>query len=321
MQLLDLKQKAQNMGLDRDTVRLYGDLRLISTWEKAIISHQTITVEAETVEDEVSNDDYDPFDAIPFFPEVLKILSKDIEERGSGRQEDVLGTVDCPPPPPPPIIQRPCPIPERHIPGIEKEPKSPIPGEGRGDQRFKNLNLGDRLFEKIREDIGRYFEAVSEDLKYCLDMNYMDISHYQEARSIIEIMQWNIKNKHSIFDIVSTVPYFQREGFQKLIPFAVHELFKDCTPSVTDWDCTRESYWLIIEKPSAIPTLAEEFGGIFIPNKIHELGVWTYVWKFPGMIQAENFFYCITDAKKYCMVPANSSLKVSYQLVGGGLKK
>lgn len=445
--LTELKQQADHLGLAPEMVRLYGDLRLKATWEKALIANKTITVEAVEVEAEeiipftddeddkwftkelelvylaipqdhpISfqeifaktnlpsgelslklldlelaemviqepkgfysqlHDEYDKYlgftvgDQVEakccyaflnkgdegFVPMIIKQIffeSNNLRFRVQRIDDEKTGfycgidairlAVDCPPPPPPPIA-RPCPTPEipKTIPGIEiAERESPVPGHGRGDERlypdnfnpnigsiaekatkfrallqatypgqFDDLgNLGDRLLAKIKEDIGRWFEAITEDLKYCLDVNYLDISHYQEARSIVEIMQWNIENKHSIYDIWSCVPYFHREGFEKLIPFGIHDIFKAGTPPVDCWECKREAYWLVIEKYSAIPTLADDFGGVFIPNKFHELGNYIYVWKFPGMIQAENFFHHITDAKKYCMIPANSQLKIN----------
>lgn len=360
--LAELKVKADNLGLDRGIVRLYGDLRKIETWERAITSHQTVTVEAveiaDTVADKIDKDEIDKNEIIPFIPEVDLAECNDRKSTmlfEVQRQRAIFEkkqAIDCPPPPPPAPIVRPCPIPERRdIPGVEIAETSPPPGHGRGDERlyppdfnphidsiaekatkmramfkatypdefkamFPRENLGDRLFEKIKSDILRYFEGIKEDLEYCFELNYLENEdHYKEILSLVGLMEWNINNKHSIYDIWNTVPYFQREGFQKLIPFGIHEIFKDACLDPSCWECTRETYWLVIEKPAPIPTLSEPYGGIFIPNKMHELGFYIYLWKFPGMVEAENFFDKITDARKYCMVPAKSDLKIFNQPV------
>lgn len=326
--LTELKQQADHLGLAPEMVRLYGDLRLKTTWEKALIANKTITVDAvevsaveiaDTVADEIER-----AEIIPFIGEIdlaecndrKSTMLLEVRQRAIFKKKQAI---DCPPPPPPAPIIRPCPIPENppSIPGIEiaEREESPPPGHGRGDERFRNL--GDRLFEQIKSDILRYFEHQKEDVGYCLENDYLYDDQHKELINLIELMEWNIKNKPTIFDVWSTVPYFAREGFYKLIPFAIQHFFKNGIPPVDFWECDRHSHFLLLYRPTPIPTLSEKFGGVFIPSRLHELGEWHYLWKFPGAIQAENFLHEITDAKDFAVIPANKPITVNELVLVG----
>ena len=128
--LTELKQQADHLGLAPEMVRLYGDLRLKTTWEKALIANKTITVDAvevsaveiaDTVAEEI-----DKAEIIPFIPEIDLAECNDRKSTmllELARQRAIFEkkqAIDCPPPPPPPVIIRPCPIPESpSIPGVE----------------------------------------------------------------------------------------------------------------------------------------------------------------------------------------------------------
>lgn len=297
---------------------------------------------ADTVAEEI-----DKAEIIPFIPEIDLAECNDRKStmllelaRQRAIFEKKQAIADCPPPPPPAPIVRPCPIPESpSIPGVEiaKENKDDptIPGSDRrvtDDHNTRNVarmigriynspdtskNLSEQLLDQCKTDIQRYFEWLKEDTEYCFEVNYLDEQLNNSLNELIDFLSSDISKKTSIYDIWATVPHFKREGFYKLIPFALHEIYTSGNPPIDFWECTRETVWLLIEKPAPIPLLAEDFGGVFIPNRLHELGLYKYLWKFPGAIQCENFFHGITDAKEYAIIPANKPITTSELVLAG----
>ena len=353
--LAELKVKADNLGIDRGIVRLYGDLRKIETWERAITSHQTVTVEAVEIADTVA-DEIDKNEIIPFIPEVdladcndrKSTMLFEVQRQRAIFEKKPEAIANIPPAPPPIIINVPAErrdippnIPDR-LPDEQNieiaERESPSPGHGRGDERFRNIvsntqrpiermvsciyappketetskSLSEQLLDQCKSDIQRYFEWMKEDTEYCFEVNYLDEKLNNSLNELIDFLSSDISKKTSIYDIWATVPHFKREGFNKLIPFALHEIYTG-NPPIGYWECTRETVWLLIEKPAPIPLLAEDFGGVFVPNKLHELGMYKYLWKFPGAIQCENFFHNITNAREYAVIPANQCIQAIQQ--------
>lgn len=439
--LVELKEQADHVGLSPEMVRLYGDLRLKATWEKALIANKTITVDAveidsETIIDEpekielvysavpadrqISSDEVAsltglPSDEIPAYllqlelagrvsevhhrsyirleiadeiipfthdqeaevsddeiAEVVETIYSDMREvfaknaeaiadckkknkkknwdienpifkigdrvkttanithlgyatlGGVGtiikvttmywvrwEKSDILTTcmeseielaVDCPPPPP---IIRPCPAPEIPvtIPGIEiAERESPRPGEGRGDERFKNL--GDRLGEKIKADVFNYLDSIHKWMfNQFADFDRLTQYDYFDAWYQIDKFQSIHKTETiKIYEFINQAITLVTEIKQNHIPWYLQQDM----PAPPVWCVTaKDDYFLLLERPGPIPTLSIDYGGEFIPNRYHELGINIYCWKFPTQLRAEEFFELIERATNYIFLPAS----------------
>lgn len=174
-----------------------------------------------------------------------------------------------------------------------------------------NQSLSDILIAQVRSDIERYFEGIKEDAQYCFEVNYLDDQLFHQLNELVDFLLFDVRRSPKIFDIWANIPYFKRKGFYQLIPFAIQDIFHTANPSRDYWECTRETHFLLLYRPAPIPVLSEKYGGVFIPNKLHELGNWHYLWKFPGAVQAENFLHEITDTKDFAVVSANQSITVN----------
>lgn len=400
--LTELKTKADDLGIDRGIVRLYGDLRKIETWEKAVTAYNTVTVEAETIIDEVEeiipftddewftkelelvylaipqdhpisfqeifaktnlpsgelslklldlelaemviqepkgfysqlHDEYDKYlgftvgDQVEakccyaflnkgdegFVPMIIKQIffeSNNLRFRVQRIDDEKTGfycgidairlAVDCPPPPP---IVRPCPTPEipQTIPGVEiAERESPSPGEGRGDERFRNL--GDRLGEKIKLDIFKYLDAIHAWIfEQYSEFDRLTQYEYFSAWYEIERFQRITPEKIKIYEFIEEAIALVTTIKQNHIPWYLQQDM----PAPPVWcETKQDNYYLLLEKPTPIPTLSIDYDGQFIPNCFHELGVDIYCFLFPNQLRAEEYFEQITEAKHYQFIPAS----------------
>lgn len=313
--LTELRAKAESVGLDKETVRLFGDLRFTITWEKALVDHNTITVKSvEVSDDEISqvvDEIYSDLREAQKHDEIIPFIPNDHPSRRETmlaevqRQRGIFeNAVDCPPPPPPAPIIRPCPIPENppSIPGIEiAERESPPPGFGRGDERFKNL--GDRLGEKIKLDIFKYLDSISAWIwEQFANFNRLTQYDYFDTWYQIDKFQAIYKTEKMIYEFINQAIALVTKIKQDHIPWYLQQDM----PAPPVWCVTeKDDYFLLLERPGPIPTLSCDYGGEFIPNRYHELGVNVFCWKFPNQLRAEEFFEMIERATQYQFIPAS----------------
>lgn len=165
--------------------------------------------------------------------------------------------------------------------------------------------MGDRLFEKIKADVFKYLESIS---KYVwmefADNGRLTQYEYFSVSYAVEKFEEKYKDEKilSIFDFTEEANQIVKTAREEDIPSYMYQYLEK--PPV--W-CTTEKddYFLLLERPGPIATLSCDYGGEFIPNRYHELGIDIYCWKFPNQLRAEEYFEQIERATNYIFLPAS----------------